>query len=160
MGSNIEPCPFCGSRDVRSSVAISRVICNECGASGPMAMIDNDAKEKWNKPPREDEVVELPKDADGVPIRVGDTVYRTGSTAAHLVTDALLTDKGWEVNTEDFHGAAMSSSPASLTHEKPDSLEAVEKDLIRLVSSGYLDDPKGEARAIVDRIRRLRKESE
>ena len=46
----IMKCPFCGSDEVQLIEGYSKswVICEECGADGPMSFAPNDAIDKWN----------------------------------------------------------------------------------------------------------------
>ena len=74
------------------------------------------------------EMVELPKDADGVPIRVGDTVWGCGSGEEMLVNSMALDrrlGKKWEIRI-DF---GYLTDTCRCTHERPDSFERIANDI-------------------------------
>ena len=126
-----------------------------------MAMNENDAKERWNKPPRETDVVELPRDADGMPIRVGETVFLCDGEGYKV--DSLTRDEGgWlvKLNVTGRNCGVISCRPSSVTHKEPDSLEAIEKNIYHLVMSEYLDDPEGDVKVVMERIKKLTKGAE
>ena len=77
------------------------------------------------------ELVELPKDADGVPIHVGDTVCECVSGMKLIVNGMRLTDT-WAVSTN--HG--LISRASDVTHERPDSLDRIADD-IEAVQFGF-----------------------
>ena len=99
----------------------------------------------------DNEMVELPKDADGVPIHVGDIVFGYASGIELIVNGMRLTDS-WAVSTN--HGLIPRTS--EVAHERPDSLERIADDLEK-----WLDEPSADwddfkkARDLVDRIRKL-----
>lgn len=107
------------------------------------------------------EMVELPKDADGVPIHVGDTVYGCISGRKSQATGLRLED-AWVILTNHGFG-----EPHIFTHTRPDSLESIADELE--AAKGWRDQ-NGEYSCIVssvstktlgdwaDRIRKLAKE--
>lgn len=100
------------------------------------------------------EMVELPKDKDGKPIHVGDTVFdRNGNKQVALIIELYGEEgPGWEVNT----GYSASLSPSVLTHERPDSLERIADELDEMVDAAQSADDGCEKLAdLADRIRRL-----
>lgn len=102
------------------------------------------------------EMVELPKDADGVPIHVGDIVFGYASGIELIVNGMRLTDS-WAVSTN--HGLIPRTS--EVAHERPDSLERIADDLEKWLDAPSADwDDFKEARNLVDRIRKLAKEDE
>ena len=70
------------------------------------------------------EMIELPKDADGVPIRVGETVYDCKSGRQSQVFGLTLVD-GWGISTNN----GLSIDTSGVTHERPDSWDRIVKDL-------------------------------
>ena len=50
-GRPLQPCPFCGSSDLRinSDIDPKFVACNKCWAFGPTAPTVAQATERWNK---------------------------------------------------------------------------------------------------------------
>jgi FtsZ-binding cell division protein ZapB len=75
--------------------------------------------------------IELPKDADGVPIRVGDTVeYVDDTLAPRNVTSINLAGDGWWVYTNGF-----GRRPDKCRHVTPDTWEQIIEDAL----DGYHD---------------------
>lgn len=100
--------------------------------------------------------VELPKDADGELIQIGDVVYGNPDVA-WLVTGLRMSKVGWKVEMDNV---PFLYEPDSLTHKKPeppDSWERLEDDVFRLVTRGYLDRPEEDAKSIIRRAKVLAK---
>ena len=110
------------------------------------------------------ELVELPKDADGVPIHVGDTVYLDDGRKAE-VRRIQISERENSI-CFDVCGDFFSFWPEHLTHTRPDSLESIADELE--AAKGWRDQ-NGEYSCIVssvstktlgdwaDRIRKLAK---
>ena len=101
------------------------------------------------------EMVELPKDADGKPIHIGDTVYDLNGDRTMVHSLRLYSEKKptW-LMVEDRWGVEM--LPGKLTHERPDSLERIADDLDAWCDLTDVDgNACGEPRELADRIRRL-----
>lgn len=104
------------------------------------------------------EMVELPKDADGEPICVGDTVYYLNSGFQAKVL-ALSLDCKWHLTTNK----ANVYNTRLVTHERPDSLERIADELEKWFdkldtwSDGVYVDKNAcpELREFADRIRKL-----
>lgn len=164
--SDLKPCPFCGSSSLVYNSATGRtngrfVRCIDCNACRPLAEDDALAKIAWNEAPRRNEVVELPEDAGGVPILVGDVVYDAFDRMECSVYSVTMAADGWHVAIRLPNGDICHRiKPNTLTHVAPDSLESIEKDIYHLVMSEYLDDPEGDVKAIMERIEKLTKEEE
>ena len=104
------------------------------------------------------EMVELPKDADGVPIHVRDTVFvKLGNGEEETVGSITLTG-GTAAVTTACRGIKAGFRPSELTHTRPDSWKRIADELeglsvdsmvgdIDLLSSCALD--------LADRIRKL-----
>ena len=113
--------------------------------------VDGDACEK----PRDladridAEMVELPKDADGEPIHVGDTVYGCRSGMKMIISELRMTANGWSISTSRGY-----LTDAEVTHTRPDSWERIAYDIETVVP---IDDEGDERfrRELADRIRRL-----
>lgn len=95
-------------------------------------------RERLNRSENHDAYMELPVDADGVPIRIGDVVYGNPGIAWTVV--GLRTSKlGWKVEMDNM---PFLCEPDDLTHKKPDSWEKLEKDAMgkacELAGSGNL----------------------
>ncbi len=71
------------------------------------------------------EMVELPKDADGEPIHVGDTVYLDDGCMARVTRIELLRNRTSIVCWTS--GKDCDRLPSSLTHERPDSSDSWER---------------------------------
>lgn len=75
------------------------------------------------------EMVELPKDADGVPIHVRDTVFvKFGDGEEETVSSITLTG-GTAAVTTACRGIKAGFRPEELTHERPDSLNRIIDDI-------------------------------
>lgn len=97
------------------------------------------------------EMVELPKDMDGVPIHVGDTVWGCRSGMKMTVSELRMTTNGWSISTSSGY-----LTDAKVTHTRPDSWERIAYDIENVVP---IDD-EGDERLkheLADRIRRLAK---
>lgn len=105
------------------------------------------------------EMVELPRDRDGVRIHVGDMMwdYMTGRKMTVTTLSTLsMRDSGWYVFT-DKAGYVKASH---LTHAQPDSLESIASGLEDMVDDMLGQDTVtidmlGGLRDFADRIRRL-----
>ena len=100
------------------------------------------------------EMVELPKDADGVPIHVGDTVYLDDGRKAE-VRRIQLSERENSI-CFDVCGDFFSLWPEHLTHTAPDSFERIAEELEAWCDRVDVDgDACDVPRDIVERIRRL-----
>lgn len=100
------------------------------------------------------ELVELPKDADGVPIHVGDTVYGCRSGMKMTISELRMTANGWSISTSRGY-----LTDAEVTHTRPDSLERIADELDEMVDAADSADDRCEKLAdLADRIRKLAKE--
>lgn len=108
------------------------------------------------------EMVELPKDADGVPIHVGDTVYMSNGRKVHvsrvnIARDHTSIDSGPCGNGPLF----FAIEPTRFTHTAPDSWERIADELDEQAGSLTKDGYTWQEDAIhdfADRIRKLAKE--
>lgn len=104
------------------------------------------------------EMVELPKDSDGVPIHVGDTVYGCRSGMKMTISYLRMTTIGWFISTNRGY-----LTDAEVTHERHDSLERIADELEELsVDSmvGDIDLLSSCALDLAKRIRRLAKKED
>lgn len=95
------------------------------------------------------EMVELPKDMDGVPIHVGDTAYGCRSGMKMIISELRMTMNGWSISTSSGY-----LTDAKVTHERPDSWERVAYDLETVVPIDDDGDMRFR-RELADRIRKL-----
>ena len=70
------------------------------------------------------EMIELPKDADGVPIHVGDTVYGCRSGMEMTISELRMTANGWSILTSSGY-----LTDAAVTHTRHDSWERIAQEL-------------------------------
>lgn len=107
----------------------------------------------------DEEMVELPKDADGKPIHVGDTVYDKDGNDGVVCTLTLNSlDGKWLIGIEDMDAMC---GPNLLTHECPDSWSRIADELDEWRFEHMRDleaDGLNDMSLFADRIRRLAKE--
>lgn len=103
-------------------------------------------------------------DADGVPIKVGDTVYFVdGAGVRHAVKDIIFEPGGAFVGIIDEKvRCPLMVNPDTLTHERPDSWEKLEEDA-KLAPRDYLESrgmnpekPERIASMMADLVRRAK----
>lgn len=82
------------------------------------------------------ELVELPKDCDGVPISVGDTVYSPDGEECCVEEITILT-QGVYVKCKAPNVTISTFFSHDLTHERPDSFERIADDIE--VAEGWCD---------------------
>ena len=102
------------------------------------------------------EMLELPRDRDGVPIHVGDTAWFVGRDDVELKVDHItfFKDKTRVVAMSDEH--AVYSNPADFIHGRPDSWERIADELDEMVDASDSSDDRCEKLAdFADRIRKL-----
>lgn len=82
----------------------------------------------------EDEYMPLPKDADGVPIKLGDEVYILGDSRKFIVTRFNIKADKTIVSLNFKEGGSKSELlkwPSEIYHGEPDTLERIEADAIK-----------------------------
>lgn len=103
------------------------------------------------------EMVELPKDRDGVPIHVGDTVYMSNGrkvyvSGINIARDHTSINSGPRGNGPIF----FSIEPTNFTHTRPDSWERIANELEELsVDSSDNYCVSTHCSKLADRIRKL-----
>lgn len=100
------------------------------------------------------EMVELPKDRDGVPIHVGDTVYLDDGEKAEVtcIGIGMIKDSIYTI----VYGEHFSLTPEHITNARPDSLERIATELEGLsVDSSDNYYVSRRASELADRIRKL-----
>lgn len=99
------------------------------------------------------EMVELPKDADGVPIHVGDTVWGCISGMQMAVRQLRLTDR-WTISTD----TGFAPKASAVAHARHDSFERIADELEAWCDGTDVDgDACGKPRDLAVRIRKLAK---
>lgn len=109
------------------------------------------------------EMVELPRDRDGVPIHVGDTVYDENGVACEVVSIGFgRWTGGMTVHAIDGSSEWRDLIPGQLAHTYPDSWERIAAELEGLsVDSSENYYVSTHCSKLADRIRKLaRKEAE
>lgn len=108
------------------------------------------------------EMVELPRDADGVPINVGDTVYLKDGRKYHVSRVNIARDHtSINVNPCGTGRLFFSIEPTRFTHTRHDSFERIADELDEQAGSLTKDGYTWQEDAIhdlADRIRKLAKE--
>ena len=103
------------------------------------------------------EMVELPKDADGVPIHVGDTVYMSNGRKVHVSRVNIARDHTSIDSVPCGNGPLFFAiEPTRFTHTAPDSWEHIARDLEDWADGNI----SGSAQSFANRIRKLAKEDE
>ena len=108
------------------------------------------------------EMVELPRDRDGVPIHVGDTVYLNDGRAADVARIFFMPTIAYAMCWDGDR--CTERQPSDITHTRPDSLERIAGD-IEAVNERQGEDNEWRADAVfvsesklcewADRIRKL-----
>ena len=110
------------------------------------------------------EMVELPKDADGASIHVGDTVYDENGMACEVVSFSFgRWSEGMTVHAIDGSSKWRDLMPGRLAHTAPDSFERIADELDEQAGSLTKDGYTWQEDAIhdfADRIRKLAKVDE
>lgn len=108
------------------------------------------------------EMMELPKDADGMPIHVGDTVWNVNTDMEFTATSITLYANGVAKVDASCEGCHAHTSPSNFAHTRPDSWERIADELDAWRDVADVDgDACKKFRALADRIRKLaEKESE
>ena len=116
----------------------------------------------------DNEMTELPKDSDGVPINIGDTIYTEDGNMDDVIGIYFMPYKE-NVVCMLSDGGSIVCAPHELSHERPDSLERIAEDI---EAAEDWCDQNGEHNSLVssvstktlgdwaDRIRKLTKEGE
>lgn len=105
------------------------------------------------------EMVELPRDGDGVPIHVGDTVFGRMSHVKMAISALRIADGGWVVYV---NGGACRVDAVDVSHTRPDSLKRIADELDEMAGDASETAMVSlvELRELAERIRRLAKEGE
>jgi len=102
------------------------------------------------------EMVELPRDRDGVPIHVGDTVYLDDGQKAEVIS-IVLAECASVINCWTY-GRSFDYMPSGITHERPDSFERIAHELDEMVdASDSADDRYDRCERLADLAERIRK---
>lgn len=98
-------------------------------------------------------------DADGVPIKVGDTVYHEDE--GECVVERIYRQNGDTLLDLNICGSILNMAnvkPAEVTHRKPDTQEAINQDAALLVSESFFDQRRDEFEdRVFDLLKRQRK---
>ena len=106
----------------------------------------------------DNEMVEFPRDKDGVPIHVGDTVYLDDGHMAKVVRIELMQNKSC-IDCWVSGGKSVGYLSSGISHKPADSWERIAEELDEWCNSVDVDgDACGKPRDLVERIRKLAKE--
>lgn len=108
------------------------------------------------------EMLELPRDKDGVPIHVGDTVYTAGGSMGNVARICLMQNTV-HVKCGFSDGTIIEFCPADITHTRPDSLERIADELEEWSEYNRVNGSRevfDRASIFADRIRRLAKKED
>lgn len=103
------------------------------------------------------EMIELPRDRNGVPINVGDTAYLPSGDVFHVV-EIIYTKEGICIKCKTSGATFHEFTPFNVSHEYPDSWERIMDDLKELsVNSDdkYHISTTHRMMQLADRIRKL-----
>ena len=103
------------------------------------------------------EMVEFPKDRDGVPIHVGDTVY-LGDGSKAIVTRISIGTNDDSVIAVLVNGNKLVRIPWYISHKRPDSWETIADELDEMVDAA--SHPNDTYEKIADLAERIRKMAE
>ena len=104
------------------------------------------------------ETVELPKDKDGVPIHIGDTMYDILGEIEVTVESITLYKDGMSEVTTSCRGIKAKPDQVYLTHTIPDSFDRIADELDEMVDAADSADDSCEKLAnLAERIRDLAK---
>ena len=108
------------------------------------------------------EMVELPRDKDGVPINLGDEVCLDGKYGHVTRIDYRIDNERYVIFWSGSECiVCMGTELAELTHERPDSWERIADELDEMVDTADSADDSCEKLAnLAERIRRLAKEDD
>lgn len=103
-------------------------------------------------------------DADGMPIKIGDTVWTIYDGCKYVVSAVSPHgSKKYRIRTADpivEYEEGKWDFAKKVTHKRPDSWEKLEEDIYHLVTKGYLDRPDEDVKSIMSRIKKLTKADE
>lgn len=109
----------------------------------------------------DDEMVELPKDKDGVPIHAGDVVCGDDGKAwrVHEIVLLAVTEsvRKFSVKAVCDDGAKRGLRPEWLSHERPDSLESIADELEGLSVDSMVGDIDLLSSCALDLAKRIRR---
>lgn len=102
------------------------------------------------------EYVELPLDNDGVPIKVGDTVYheKWGEILVHGID---LIGHCWKLSIGPVLCGYVDAQPDKVTHERPDSIERIADELDEWAGTVSRTNSRSFAHGLAERLRKLAK---
>ena len=109
-----------------------------------------------------EDIIKLPLDVDGVPIRPGDVLWLKEHPEDEPLTVASLRYLDRESISWDFTAIGKDAFylPKAFTHTKPDTLETIEKAINELIEEATLDylakaEIKEKVAPLMERIKRM-----
>lgn len=165
-----KPCPSCKSNDVSLNSWTNNSLqqgcfirCYTCQTCGPTAETLASAYEKWNDMPRlcQEDVIELPKDAEDIPVRPGDVLYGGENEYLTYLVDEIIykADDGWAFNFIDGNGFKGTRNPECFSHHPQTPLDEIKREVYYLAKKSGLKQPQTVTADIIMRIKKLTEES-
>ncbi len=168
--SNLKPCPSCKSNDValntwsNSSLVTGCFIrCYSCQTCGPTAEDIESAYEEWNNMPRimrQEDMIELPKDAEDIPVHPGDVLYGGEDDDWVYHVDEIIYKADEENSAWSFtfknDGFKYTRNPEWFSHHPQTALDEIKRDVYYLAKKSCLQDPHEIASDIMKRIKELK----
>lgn len=117
MSSDLEPCPFCGSKNVRFKSGEHGVVCARCKARGSIAPNEEMALDMWNRRADKVKVVaQVSLDEDKLRQLVDEAMKNVAAEYAQSVKDAL--------KALEYYGERGEPMPAYVCRELADDMKA------------------------------------
>ncbi len=158
MTVRLNPCPFCQSENVRlvempEDESLGYAQCEDCEVKGPLGGLTW-AAACWNLLAR-GEVVELPRTSDGIAIRPQDPVVDVETGGLGTVEELWYHSDAWETVVQWESGAKTMADPDELASGGAFTWEMAERYICHLVMSECIEDPEGDVRRVMARLKEL-----
>ena len=163
---SLAPCPCCKSNDVdlngytsNSLVEGYFIHCYSCHTCGPTAKDAESACDKWNDMPRvyQEDVIELPKDAENIPVHPGDVLYggEDDDWVYHVDEIIYKVDEDGEGRWSFIFkndGVKYTRNPEFFSHHPQTPLDEIKRDVYYLAKKSGLNNPQETTADIIERI--------
>ncbi len=158
MTGGLNPCPFCQSKNVRlveipDDENLAYAQCGDCKVRGPHGK-PAWAAACWNLFAY-GEVTALPRTSDGLAIRPQDPVVDVETGESGTVEELWYHSDAWDVIVQWERGSKTVADPSELASGGAFTWEMAERYIYHLVMSEYLEDPEGDVRRVMARLKKL-----
>lgn len=158
MTGELSLCPFCQSKNLRSVKMqydgnLGYVECQDCKARGPLGDVFY-AEMRWNLATRSDSIA-LPRTSDGIAIRPQDPVVDVETGGLGTVEELWYHSDAWEAVVQWESGAKTMADPDELASGGAFTWEMAERCICHLVMSECIEDPEGDVRRVMARLKEL-----